>query len=600
MRLGLRQKVLLVIAIPLAFELAFIAILGSWLDTAYRQNDRIQHCRAMVAESQGVTSLFYDVFRFMAFYSLNRDQATKAQIEETIAQIPQKFATMEELAKNNPRENAAIKEAHQAAKQLIKRMREVLTKSETEGFQLTDLATARDIRVGIQEELEDLTARMRAINEREAAAQKASPGELERARLAITELLLAGIVINTIIALLTAFAFSKTILDKIEVLSSNARRFAGKEPLLEPIGGSDEISEFDEIFHQMTGKLAELERHESAMIANAVDLICSFNGEGQVTAASPSSETVLGYSPEELLGANLESFVVVNDGADRLLAELKSAISTNKEVTLRRKDGVLVDTIWSSQWVKSEQELFCTIHDVSEKKRVERLKRELIGMVSHELKTPLSSIRALFELISAHRYGQISDKGLSRIASLDLEALRLIRLINDLLDLEKMEAGKLELKRSNCFIDDIAKRSFESVRDLAERRELKLHFEADRCEVFVDGERVIQVMINFLSNAIKFSQPGKEIWFKVKQDGENVKCTVLDEAGGVPVGKEEKVFQRFEQSKEEDAAIGSGLGLSISQTIVELHGGTIGVVNNPGRGCEFWFLLPRTESSKRE
>jgi PAS domain S-box-containing protein len=592
MKLGLRQKVLLVIAIPLAFELTFIAILGVWLDAAYRQNDRIQHCRAIVAASQSVTSLFYDATRFLAFYSLKRDEASKAKVEETIAQIPQKFAEMEQLAKNNPREKAAIKEAHHAAKQMISRMRAVLAKAESEGLSLTDIAIARDIRVGIQEELEDLSARMKAINEREAAAQKASPGELERARLAITELLLAGIVINTIIALLTAFAFSKTILDKIEVLSSNAQRFAGNEPLLEPIGGSDEISKFDEVFHQMTRKMAELERHESAMIANAVDLICAFNGNGQITAASPSSEIILGCTPEELLGSDLETFVVTDGGANSLLCELKSSISTNKEVTLRRKDGVLVDTIWSSQWVETEQELFCTIHDVSEKKRVERLKRELVGMVSHELKTPLSSIRALFELLSAHRYGQISDKGISRIASLDLEALRLIRLINDLLDLEKMEAGKLELKCSNCFIDEVAKRSFDSVSDLAERRNLNLHFDADRCEVFADSERIIQVMINFLSNAIKFSPTNKEIWFKVKQEGENVRCAVIDEAGGIPIGMEEKIFQRFEQSRSEDASIGSGLGLSIAQTIVELHGGTMGVINNPGVGSEFWFLIP--------
>ncbi len=590
MQLGLRHKVLLVIAIPLAFELAFIAGLGILLDAAYKQNDRIQHCRDVVAASNRVINLFYESTRFLAFYSIRHDQSARARIDDTISQIPKTFAEMKRLARNNPKERKAIEDADSTARQLIEQFNALFSKIDEEGFDLTGFATARESRVKMQETLEELAQQLTAINERESAAQKVSPEDIERSRLLISELLLAGIVINTVTALITAFAFSKTILDKFEILSSNAQRFSQRQPLLKPIDGRDEISRFDQAFHDMTRKLQELERQESAMIANAVDVICSLTAAGDFTAVSPSSVAVLGYAPEELVGGSVGKVIADGDDADRVVEKLKTHRTV--ELSAIHESGRLVDTVWSTQWVEEKQELFCTVHDISEKKRVERLKRELIGMVSHDLRTPLSSIRALFELLTRHTYGQINEKGLKRIASLDMDTLRLIQLINDLLDLEKMESGKLELRHTNCYMDEVAGRALESVIDLAERQQLEVKSDMESLLVSADPARIIQVIVNFLSNAVKFSQSGKRIWLRVKQDGQFVKVSVEDEAGGIAEGMEKKIFERFEQSSAEHAKLGSGLGLSIAQTIIELHGGTIGVTNKSGIGAEFWFVIP--------
>jgi signal transduction histidine kinase len=225
---------------------------------------------------------------------------------------------------------------------------------------------------------------------------------------------------------------------------------------------------------------------------------------------------------------------------------------------------------------------------------LETFKRELISIVSHELRTPLMAVLSSLELFSAGAFGELTEKASQRLKIAEEETNRLIRLINNLLDIEKMEAGKFILDSREVSVSEILERSISAVAGLAERAEIKLEVLPADCVIQVDCDRICQVIINLLSNAIKFSPAQGVVNIAVEPGDSVVEFRVCDQGRGVPDELKAKIFDRFVQVEKKDASErgGSGLGLAICRAIVEQHGGIIGVESKLGRGSTFWFRLP--------
>lgn len=230
---------------------------------------------------------------------------------------------------------------------------------------------------------------------------------------------------------------------------------------------------------------------------------------------------------------------------------------------------------------------------------LEKFKKELISVVSHELRTPLLSISASLELFGAGAIGPLSTKASNRLQIAREEAGRLIRLINDLLDIEKMEAGKFVLDISEVQIHDLIKASTEAVSSLADGKNIQLKAAAPASTIYGDRDRICQVLINFLSNAIKFSPNGAIVATAVEINESFVEFRVIDCGRGIPEEMRLSIFDRFFQVDKSDASErgGSGLGLAIAKAIVEQHDGKIGVDSDLGVGSTFWFRLPLTRQS---
>jgi len=231
----------------------------------------------------------------------------------------------------------------------------------------------------------------------------------------------------------------------------------------------------------------------------------------------------------------------------------------------------------------------------------ERNKQQLLQTVSHDLRSPLSSVRGILTLLSAGAMGEMPPRALEKVRIAESDVERLIRLINDLLDLEKFSEGKGKLELGKVSVKRLVERAVNSIGTLAEERGINISRAIDPVSVSGDEDRLVQVLVNLLSNAIKFSSEGGEIEIeaelKTDADGaeeEVVEIVVVDRGRGVPEEMREKIFERFEQVKESDATEsgGSGLGLAICKSIVELHGGSIGVRENPDGGSIFWFRIP--------
>jgi signal transduction histidine kinase len=232
---------------------------------------------------------------------------------------------------------------------------------------------------------------------------------------------------------------------------------------------------------------------------------------------------------------------------------------------------------------------------------LEGFKRQLISIVSHELRTPLLSISSTLELLESGAMGDLSAKALSRLKMAQEEAERLIRLINDLLDIEKMEAGKFILDLSEVKVADLIESSLAAVASLAEMKQIALDRPATDFSWRVDRDRLCQVLVNLLSNAIKFSPEGETVKIEVLKEDLQLIFRISDQGRGIPEELAQKIFDRFVQVEKSDASErgGTGLGLAIARAIVEQHGGKIGVDSQPGAGSTFWFRLPADTGTAR-
>lgn len=245
-------------------------------------------------------------------------------------------------------------------------------------------------------------------------------------------------------------------------------------------------------------------------------------------------------------------------------------------------------------------ELDRTFHEmVDELYEAQKTKQYLLSMVSHDLRSPLTSVQGLLTLLSSGALGQIPDKAQNRIESAESEINRLINMTTDLLDVERLATGTLQMHLDETPAMEIVDASLDSMNTLAEQHKVTLKAESTDIKVKADKDRLIQVLVNLLSNAIKFSPAGSAIEIAVRQNTDEqgrslANFSVTDSGRGIPLDFQEKIFDRFQQVDESDSREkgGRGLGLAICKSIVDAHGGSISVSSEPGKGSTFTFRIP--------
>lgn len=228
---------------------------------------------------------------------------------------------------------------------------------------------------------------------------------------------------------------------------------------------------------------------------------------------------------------------------------------------------------------------------------VQKLRQAFVAMVSHELKTPLTSVRAFLELLAMGAMGEVSDKARQDAGAAEQNVIRLIKLINELLDLEKLEVTGLTVKVSPVQLNEILKSSYEAVKDFAHQHQVRVDIQSTNLLVLADHDRIVQVVVNLLSNAIKYSPQNSAVSVAVKnidqEIGSMAEIQVSDKGKGIPAKYQEVIFERFQQVEPGDSKMGgTGLGLAITKTIIEKHAGAIGLESQEGSGSIFWFRLP--------
>lgn len=608
-KLTLRQKGLLVVAFLLGFELLLLAGLSALLHDAQMQIDRQQKNQAVISSLQRLSTLRERATNgLMVQIQFFKDPPDSPHYYETFLKyvegVPKELETMKSLLKDDPVNKFKGEELDRICRlgiEAIKEERRLYSYKQSlqEKAVIARLCSVMFHAARLSESLLDYYTKIE---------QEVSPME-EKARANVENFLWAMIVVNIVIAIAVGQFFVRRITSRLSVVTENSLKLAEGRPLIAPMSGYDEIVQLDHVFHKMAEKLAESARKERAIIEHAVDVICSVDANLKFLAVNPASETVLGYRPDELIGTSCLDLVIPSEMekvAARLKAIIKDQAVAGLETQLKQKSGTVIDVLWSLQWSPEENALFCVVHDISGSKEIERMKQEFVSMVSHDLRTPLSAIQGSIELFKEGMYDSNEESGKSALQKMYLSTNRLLALVNDLLDIEKLEAGKLvkDLKRTD--VRDVVRKSIGSVAGFAEVHEVEVVSEAGETIILADEDRLVQAVVNLLSNAIKFSPQGSRVVIETEvvasekngDDPEGVKdfleLRVVDKGRGISEEKAQKLFQRYSQAEKSDGkrGVGTGLGLAISKAIVEAHNGTIGVRSKVDEGSTFWFRIP--------
>jgi PAS domain S-box-containing protein len=357
-------------------------------------------------------------------------------------------------------------------------------------------------------------------------------------------------------------------------------------------------------------KLSELAYREqaarlAAILDNVVDAIITINESGSIESWSNGAERLFGYKSEEVLRRNVrmlmpEPHASAHDGYIRRYIQTGEAriVGTRREVEALHKDGriVPVDLGISEMRIGKRRIFIGIVRDISERIEVERMKSGFVSTVSHELRTPLTSISGSLGLLAGGAAGALPAKAVRLIDIARLNSERLMRLINDILDLEKAESGRLEFRLETQRVKPVVQHAIELNRAYAQGfgATIELDPGSDDADVLVDRDRLVQVLTNLLSNAAKFSPQGGVIDVRVQAAHDTVRISIHDEGPGIPEQFHGRIFQKFAQADSSDSRAkgGTGLGLSIAKTIVERLGGSLGFESPPGRGATFHVNLP--------
>ena len=347
---------------------------------------------------------------------------------------------------------------------------------------------------------------------------------------------------------------------------------------------------------------AEAERR-NAIFDAAMDAIVTFNPSGGVETMNKAAEAMFGYSAEELTGRDISVLVPEAVGGDELFLERlrrdeQAGVGSACELEARRKDGSTfpVDINFGEMVQPDGTHAVAVIRDCSERRRAELAKSEFVSTVSHELRTPLTSIAGSLGLLAGGAAGALPERAARLIGIAESNSRRLVRLINDILDMEKIDSGKLSLSLQPLDLAELTQRTALSLAGLSTETGVTFEVTAPDEAVLVNGDadRLTQVATNLLSNAAKFSKRGSAVQVTVQAEDQRVRLSVRDDGPGIPPEFFDRIFGRFAQADSSDTRQkgGTGLGLAISKEIVERHGGRIWFESPPGEGATFIVELP--------
>ncbi|MBI2810999.1 MAG: PAS domain-containing sensor histidine kinase [Candidatus Melainabacteria bacterium] len=591
---SLTYKGIFLVAVPLLFVLALLAVLSWILTETDLEIDKQMRSRALVSQANIVSRLFVEASHHMGSYMFTGSAIYSDKYRDTVQQLNTQLDVLAGLPVNAAEETeliGSIKKHSLTGLEILDHSKNSYDSergSKTIGRQLfKETRAVMGMVAGDLKKLTDLEAR---VDQESSQARASFRGNLKAC-------LIGAAAISVALCFGLAFFFIGSIIKRLHIMQDNSYRLSMGTPLNPILSGHDEIAQLDAIFHQMADGLSEANRKKRALVENAVDVICSIDGNGTFSEVSPACLAAWGYSPEELLGQRLVNIVVAED-KDKTVSLMNKSMSENAAFSLenriKNKNGTTVDVSWLGSWSEEDKSIFCVVHDTTSRKKMERLKREFVQMVSHDLRMPLTSLKMTLSMLLDGTYGELTERGRPRIEYATSDLTRLINMINELLEFERMESGKIDLFLERCKVSELVVQAVESMRSLAEMRQIKIYHQACDSELISDGNRLVQVMINLLGNAIKFSPKNSAIYVSANEMAETMEFKIRDEGKGIPAAFKDKIFDRFEQVELDDARVkgGSGLGLAICKAVIVEHKGTIGVHSEEGKGSTFWFRIP--------
>jgi NtrC-family two-component system sensor histidine kinase KinB len=428
----------------------------------------------------------------------------------------------------------------------------------------------------------------------------------------VTRLMVIGMVIALVISAYACYQLSRSVLQPI-LSVTNATRELGEGNLKKPVPvlSRDELGELALAFNKMAAQLQEyrhstkeeivrLHRTMETTLASFPDPIFVLNKEGRIELMNPAAaDMAASLQVKDQLPSRLQAIAqeTLRSGENFLPHSFDAVLSYRlngaersflpRILTMRNKEDALFGVA-------------VVLYDVTRFRLLDAAKTHLVGTVSHELKTPLTSVRMVLHILLEKTVGALTPKQEELLEAARTDTERLLRILNDLLDLARLEEGATELHREKVAPAELLQAVMEDTADKAAAKQLKVNcaVDPDLPPVLVDRQRIGLVFANLLTNAIKHSPAGGEVRLRAKRaDDHAIHFTIADDGQGIPVEYQTRIFDRFFRVPGQTKS-GAGLGLSIAREITVAHGGRIGVQSPTGQGASFYVVLKTVDGTQ--
>ncbi|MBS2001134.1 MAG: PAS domain S-box protein [Cyanobacteria bacterium SZAS LIN-5] len=599
MKLTLMHKGLLLVSIPLCFEIAMFSVLINMQEQVERDAQILEHKRQI---NECMNTIINDMAR-IALVKKRFQQgpsSTENLLRKNVDELLQAFAKVEELTKDEPE----LLQSVQTSKKAVLNAKEELTLVRSQVRNASSIEEVNGFLIASRKRLDaDLAV---ALNSGILdIVNKTEQGEdLEKnieARHRITLLLRCALWISAILGISLAVVYSRNLTLRIMRVKENATRFANRESLRTVLTGNDEIAELDRAFHDATRQIETATRKERAILENATDLIFSLNEDLVITSANPSTELTIGTRPEDLIGETITSLIAPEE-AEKLSQSLLQMIATTHkaelEVHMLRKNMSAahadpLNVVVSASYSPRDKSFYCIVHDVTSQRQMERMRQEVVAMITHDLRTPLQTIRNYLEMLRLGMLGNLNDQGDSLLTIADKESRRMSTLIDGVLTLEKLRSGNTELNLENLDLFKLLDSCAKALELVSRDRQIEIEIEPFT-PIEIRGDRLWleQILLNVLTNALKFSPPKTRVTMSAKTIEDNAEIRIKDQGPGIPKEDQQRIFERFQRVSATAHKVGSGLGLNICKELLQLHKGSIRCESEQDQGSTFIILLP--------
>lgn len=597
-RLKLAQKGLFLVGVPILFELLFVAILSVQLNQTdqFRQSELKQRYIATYA-----SRLLQEYFKSALLLTTDRSAENWQAFDNCFKEMHRLRRELAHLVKDNPTANyhfEKVEEYNRKSDEFHQRAIQIMGNGPYSPILHDRAFEERSLLLPVSA---GMARRLQRLID-DAEKREFHPEVQANLRARQATVLFSGLAANILVSLLLAVYFSKDLTSRLAALADNAEKFAHEEKLNPEFGGSDEIAQLDHVFHSTAESLSAARKKERAVFDNSQDLICVLDSNGNFRSANPACEKMLGYPKALFLEKSILDITSSDDKeltAKTLLAGFADNPRKNLENRIVRADATQMYVLWSASKTEKEDNIYCVAHDITSRKQLEQLKQEFLAMVSHDLRTPLTSITGIAKLITAGAFGKADESTLLVMQNIVQEGDKLLELINDLLDIEKLEAGKMQLVLEPVMLKDLLDKSVEGA-PAAKRAKIALQMPESELAISADRDRIIQALGNVLNHVLGRSADSGDIQVSVVDLFDSVEVAI--ELEGPPLSEAARIrlFDRFKETaaREERDEEGTGLALPIARKIVESHGGTIGVrVRSDNAANIFWMRLPKLKRS---
>ncbi|CAN5303794.1 hypothetical protein BH11CYA1_BH11CYA1_45070 [soil metagenome] len=620
----LSRKVLLIVTIPVVAELALVSALLYQLSQVDNARIEESYSRELISHINSAMFLHMQRSNLVIWASNNNHSPEVMQRQQGLAsKIHQEVRTIRDLAQQG---KGSDKQTWLKVADLLNRIRNGFDGAKAD-YDAGNKLAAGLAWAHIQGEIDELIDLANKMSRKNELLDKEKQSRLKRDDQILHFILYSSIVLSVGTAFGLAILFNRSTTDRLNVIMHNTQRLSLGKPPVARLTGDDELAQIDRVYHRMYKELATMRRKEMAVLENVADIVCSLDRQLIFSSINEAVIDMWRYEQDSIVGLRAITLIDEserNEVRAKLMEVIEEKGSKRFDVKVIKADGTICESAWSATWSEDEQLLYCVIQDIGARKLLEQMKRDFVAVVSHDLRTPLTSIQMIHSMLQEDAEGILPPQAMKNLSNAQDNVSRLMALINNLLDLEKLDAGYVELIMEQAPLRKAIDTSVGAVEALAKKQKITITNSIDNTlEAYIDSERITQVVVNLLSNALKFSPNGSTITISArpvnvmqqtvtpkeghakesspreagqreitKREG-MYRVDIADQGRGIPADKASSIFERFSQVKNEDGRSnrGSGLGLAICKAIIEQHGGQIGVESVEGKGSTFWFTL---------